>query len=328
MENKHSPSVLEMALNLLEANPKLTRRKFLYSAAVLGGAGALAALGCSPKSQETQPSSLKEPLVFNGERIETRRLLDQWRSEVNNRPDKMDEYLPNIANLAIAYFSKEMSDIFPDQKQKYEALKNRVQVEFLSNEAFCNRWREENLVACNAIGIVHIKDDTTITINKDLSMRNKRVEVFFLDLLHEQFHLAATRREYPEGKQTFAIPEPVRYERGLIAASETNGNLVRYGVALEEAIVNHASFKLMERIGINIVGSGSADVDNWVKKYKDEILSLYNDNFVELLGYHQQTQQEEFFRSIARHKFGSGLSKEQEVEEGNRFVINVFLGLG
>lgn len=317
--NMRKPEVIEQASHLLSTNPRLNRRTFL---AVLG-LGAVA-LACQSRSQETQPkpTSTKQKEGFSGERNETRRLLDQWAFEANNSPDKVIEYLPKIANLAIAYFSQEMSRMFPDRKEQYDPLAYKGKVNFLDKDSFFKAAGECNIQIY--LGFVNFEGDTLININKERPGVNTRVEVFFPEILHGLFRFAPPRKEYPQGKQIIGIPEPIHYEKGIVAYAKRPvkncGALYRREV--DEAVARHATIELMSRLGYAAVGSS---YDTSVI-YQDNILTpLYGGDFRELLGYHQQTQPDKFFQSVGGRRFGESLPPEVKEQFGDQYLHDLFV---
>lgn len=316
---------------MTEGEPKfsrrVSRREFNQVALATLGLALLNACGGIETPAKVKKVPTKESLVFSGNRDETKMLLNQWARETSNRPDKVGEYLPNTAKLAIAYFSSEMSSILPNRKQQYDEFKNRAKVELLDEESFFSKLSQCNAsVDRTGLTAVDIHDEKTIILNREPPLQARRIDSYFIVILYSSFLLSPPRKEYPNGKHIKDIPEPVRYERGLVAFSEQPksncGNL--YRLQIEGAVAIHSTRELLRRIGLNLIpGSIYNEI---AEKYQNQIIiPLYGGNFAELLEYQQETNSDEFFRSIGKKLNGNSLSSQEQLDLGDKAVRDIFL---
>lgn len=324
VQDDTSGSLLEDVSRLMSKDPRMTRRDLLRFFCL--GASFLVLSACAPKEQKDQSQPTEKPLVFSGERRETKELLMQWAREANNKPDKIEKYLPKIANLAIAYFSHEMSDMFPDRKSQYEPSRYKDKIEFLSRESFFKEVSEcGRTIDPNELGAINIEKDDKIYINKEPPLNNKRVEVYFFTILHELGHFSPPRKEYPQGKQIKVIPEPIHYEKGLLAyaAKEIKGCGTNYRHQIEETVVHHLTTKLAVGLGLYVTGVA---YDKWVKIYEEKVITqLFSGDFKKLLSYHQETKPEEFFQSIGRRAFSESIPPQAQQDFGDVYIHKLLL---
>lgn len=281
-------------------------------------AGAIAVgLGLTTASQ----TGILEPLFkekLTGDVNQTKNLLYKWDEELKYNPQEREKYLRQSRDLAIAYFSRQMG---------YEPQSFQNRVELLGRKEFFEKYTDNT---CNqetefVPAFINVLDDKAF-INKDdkgFAQSSDNLKRVFFATTHELFHLAPPRKHYAEPIRALKIPKPVTYEKGLAAYSLPDSNsecLTVYRTFLEEAVVDDATLRLIFPLSFNVpTGHG-----NLSQIYRQEVLKLYGGNHGELLGYHQRSDAEGFFRSIGEKIGGPGVMDASTL--GSDYLVRYFQG--
>lgn len=308
-----------------------TRRELLKALGL--GALGLIASGIANRPEIKLLINLPE---FSGEADETRSYLLKWDNEIQKDSNKLKEHLPQIASLAISYFSRQMIEMFPQRQADYDKKRFENAFIFLNTEDFLNK---QKISRCNEppdmriLGFADVADDKVVYVNRNLIFDSNPVSQYFLTMLHELQHLAPPKKSYSPEINFAGIPEPISYERGLIAFARDNSLsiingrecVVRYRHQIEEAVAEHSALELLSRVGFNIRWSSA--YDQFVKDYEQKvIIPLYGGDHKELLDYQQQTKPNDFFRSIGRKVMGGPAEEIVEIAKGDSFIRGVLLG--
>lgn len=310
-----------------------SRRKFLIAAG-LGVAGlALSAYGVPKIIDLLSPD---KPEEFSGDIDEVRFYLGQWENEVGTDRGKLEKKLPQIVQLSTAYFSAQMTEMFPERKADYDKKIFKDKVVIMDKNSFVEKHKSS---ACGATdpsdgdiwGFVDTAENNEkIYINKDFNFGTRPVPGYFKVMLHELTHIASRKKVYSQPISSYNVPVKVSYEQGLAAFAReerldtpSSKCFTRYRYQADEAVVDHNARELFSSLGLTFQGS---PYDNLVKNYKEQVIDkLYEGNYKELLGYQQLTQPTEFFRSIGRKLIGGPLDAKVEEEIGSNYMISLLL---
>lgn len=308
----------------------LTRRQLLAGGAAFVGLSALVTLGLVNYQSYFGIRKEKKEEEFSGEIEQTRAYLKKWEEETRLAAERAkgfnefpEEYFPKIADLATAFFSRQMG---------YDRKRFEDSIFFLNENEFSTIAYDKS---CDDIPSPAVGASTPINEEK-IYIRKKRISeakspllTTFSYILHELHHVSAPLEKYNPPIQVTGLDKPVSYKRGLLAAilrdDEKNTSekecldLYTYRINLDEAVVQDSTDRLLLLLGIAM----SHDYKEWVSLYRDNVLNrFYNGDNKELLSYQQKTQSSFFFQSVGE-KLGVKEPHEQ-IDAGDNFLKNLF----
>ncbi len=261
---------------------------------------------------------------FTGEADQTKAYLKKWEDEVKGLPELPEEYFPKIADLATAFFSRQMG---------YDKERFKNNIVFQNEDEFSTIAYDKS---CNDIPSPAVGASTPIDKEKIAYIRKKRINkanspllTAFSYVLHELHHVSAPLEKYDPPIQIIGLDKPVSYKRGLLAAVLRDGekntpekeciDLYTYRINLEEAVVQDSTDRLLLLLEIAM----SHDYKEWVSLYRDSVLNrFYNGDNKELLSYQQKTQSSSFFQSVGE-KLGIKEPHEQ-IDAGDNYLKSLF----
>lgn len=239
-------------------------------------------------------------------------------------PNKFKEIAPRVTNLAVALFCKEMD---------YDPIRYEGKLSFEWSNDYLKKRRD--LSSC--IDTTTPDDEYAFTTgdsqeiffnltkhlyadaNNQTPLQDAAIMLFYTTL-HELHHVSS-----PVISLDSQDGPPVK-QRGLgLLIPRSTGNkpgLQCYGtnrVQLEEAIVEHSTQKILNKLNISTLAASS--YKTWVERYQKGIVDkLFKGDHVQLLRLHQQTNQDEFFRLIGQ-KVGTPLEGATKVGEDYAYRV-------
>lgn len=284
----------------------------------VGGAG-LTAVGLAVASQTTPGRTLVDSAVnllqkdeeYSGEVDQTKALLDKWHLEVGQDGKRLKEYAPRISDLAVAYFSKQMTEMFPDRKEKYDLQVLRNATFIVDEKGFLEAHVKDSCGLIerspnDAVGFAGLATKS-IYINLErlprIAKSGEHIRTLFLSVIHELLHVSSDFKQYADPVQTVGFLAPVDIQVGLgvgwlnkLLSEQKKQNCLREGFwILEEVVVEDATNELSTRVGVKNV---SPETDVYARIYSQKIKSLFHGDFKELLRYQQESDVEGYFRAV------------------------------
>lgn len=274
----------------------------------------------------------EEPVEYSGEVQETSQLIKRWRSEVGGDVNKLENYMPRIANLAVAYFSAQMTEMFPARAEQYAG--DRFTIALLSP----NDYVKEASQCGQPVGPNEPSGSNPQTgritfsvrrLYQSLQNKSTGVEKAFHGVIHELLHSSPILVRNGEGLFTRAIKDPIVFKKGLKAyfrdpaqasASEECG-YKSWWYQAEEGVVDHAASKLSERVSITDTQS---QYGPWVTSYENQIVKpFFGGRFQELLGHQQMTDLDGFLAAIGS-KMAPDAPYEAQAGLGSNVAVQIF----
>ncbi len=312
---------------------EMSRRRFMVVtsgglAAAGAAAGAGVGLGLFHGAENGIPQEI-EP--YSGEIEETKAFLDKWNQEVGADANKLEIFTPAIAHLATAYFSKQMSEMFPERAEQYKKENFASTFRFYSNSAKFDRENscvaEENLafpaIADPITGVIHFAPKKFAAVVSD---KKNYVKTMFYVMIHELLHASAP---FVRDESMLSIGdklEQAQFKRGMKAythvETETPSGHDCYrsiwGI-VEETVVEHAALELARK-----VGADSANHSVYAPKvtaYRKWLHESFDDDFVSLLNFQQQTNIDGFFAFVGEKL----VSKNAILDQQGNILNNTFI---
>lgn len=295
----------------------MRRREFLTELVSLSVV--FAAVGCSPAKNLTpilKPTLVETPQrtnEFDGSVEQTQRYLQEWNARVGRDFNKLKEHLPQMINLSTAYFSKQMSEMFPDRARDYEKSKFASKINIVDEQTL---EKEDSIGACApstpnnpnfvAFGdafrdLIFFSPQRLEKISQASKTEGDLIKNTFVVLIHELAHFSAKKIEHNPAIRVFGIPEPVSYQKGLSAFSRRNNQGKECYVArwneLEETVVEDAITRLAEKVGVQ---NKISVYGRWVNSYRTRTLPLVEGDFRLLFGYQQTSDRDSLLRTIGK----------------------------
>lgn len=283
----------------------LTRRKFI----IFGGISAVT-IGLPLAVDYANREAL---LGFSGEVEQTKTYLAKLRKEVKGAFGILPkEYFPQIADLAIAFFSRQMG---------YDRRRFEGKITLLDSGSYFEKIKE--FMECGNEATV-IDDPKNIPMFTEFSgdkiyvnaqFKNyNQVHETFGTFLHELHHAAPPPR-WDEEKKAYTKGLIVLKKGSSLATSGKECLLGYEGGEEEEMVVQDSTKRLLALVAFSSYQAPSV----YMEAYRRNVLdSLYGGDHRELLAYQQQSRPADFHRSIGA-KLGE-IDNKKQVERGVVFM--------
>ncbi len=219
-------------------------------------------------------------------------------------PDKFKEIAPRIADLATAFFCQEMGYDPARYSGKFSFEWNNDYIKRRENSSGCiDTTTSDDQYAYTKGDSQEISFNLTKHLYGDVSNQTLSKDaaiMLFNTTLHELHHVTS-----PVISLDNQNGPPVK-QRGLgLLLPRSSGNkpglqcYIPNRVQLEEAIVEHSTQKMLDKLRISPPAVSSYNI--WVERYQKGIINkLFHGDYTQLLKLHQQTKQDDFFRLIGQ----------------------------
>lgn len=287
---------------------KYTRRDFLIGGAIVIGLTSLATkIGFDVFGSKEPPSP--EALIQK---------LQQLDREILSNPQQFPELAPEIGQLALNYFNKEMG---------YGPEKYTGQIHYLWREDFEKKRREAEK-GCIEVDVrkeeegfvVPDSQDIVLDLTSALKTRNPAI-ITFMSILHELHHAIPPIVYLYDDEGNYGIingvlvlvPSTDKSKPGLVCHEIMNG-------MLEEAIVQDSTNQMLKKMRLNL--GSSPQYNLWEERYRKGIIDrLFKGDHKPLLELQQNSLLDEF-TSLIGEKLGA--SPGQAFSAGKNYLVDVF----
>lgn len=266
-----------------------------------------------------QPTPELDYGEFTGEVGETSALIKQWTSEIGTDQQKFEQHIPRIAKLATTYFSKQMTEMFPEKSAQYDIRKLSEVLVVADQATFTRKALECNGQPLPAATMGFEGHDGKVYLNlqglwKVLRDKQMTVEIATATTIHELTHFTAQKIKHTPPRTIEGASKPVTSQKGLhLFAGEKEGGdfcsaTATYFPQLEEIVVEDSVTDLMQRVG---VVNNASQYDQWVENYRKRVLTLPGLSRQQLLERHQSSDVIGFLKIIGKAVAGNRSEREQ-----------------
>lgn len=287
---------------------KYTRKVFLIKgAALLGLTGLATKIGFDVFGSKEPPPP--EALIQK---------LQQLDREILSNPQQFPELAPEIGQLALDYFNKEMG---------YGPEKYTGQIHYLWREDF-EKKRREAVSGCIEVDVrkeeegfvVPGSQEIVLDLTSALKTGNPAI-ITFMSTLHELHHAIPPMINLYDDEGNYdtingvlvLVPSTDNSKPGLVCHQNMNG-------MLEEAIVQDSTNRMLKKMRIKL--GSSPQYDLWEERYKKGIIDrLFKGDHKPLLELQQASQLDEFTSLIGKKL---GASPEKAFSAGKNYLVDVF----
>jgi hypothetical protein len=273
----------------------------------------------SPTNSGFQFKPTPETAISQYENIKRR--LHDLDKRMSLSSDSFKELAPAIGDIAIQFFCKEMDYDPKNYQGKINYLSDQEYKKAKIENANCIIDKVENDLA----GVLVNRSEVNLNLdrilypiqNQKIAIENPAIGLFGV-IIHELFHVTTPLVPDPEDSSNLLRglgilkPDPIHNKGDLTCH-------IAFRAQLEEAIVEDATVRLINKVGI---GGISPSYESWVNRYRRGVVDrFFNGNNMPLLRLHQKSASIEFFRLIGE-KLGV-FSPEAQKQAGESYLTTL-----
>ena len=268
-------------------------------------------------------------LEFSGDVEETRALIKQWNTEVGSDQRKLERYFPRISQLAAAYFSRQMTEMFPEKAAQYNKQHLAAVFKIVDEQSFAKKAVECNGTPFDSLTPAFNGEDGNIYITSQRlwkGMKNKTniAETAMLMDVHELMHHSAPRIVHAP-TMVEGSDRPITSRKGLVLYAEQKEGVlcsatVSYWGDQEEIIAEDGITELMQRIG---VANTESRYIPGIYNYRNRILTIPGLSREQLLERQQSSDVMGLILIIGSAAIGEDKTRIQKINVGGNIIKTV-----
>lgn len=268
-----------------------------------------------------------EQSEFTGEVEETKALIKQWNAEVGADQQKLEQYMPRITQLAAAYFSNQMAEMFPQKSAQYNKQALSAVFTILDEQSFAKKAVNCSGKPFDSLVPAFNDEDGKIYLNlqrlwKGMMYKQNAAETAMLMSVHELMHNAAPRVKHNPPVMIEGSAKSITSQKGLILYAEEKDGIqcsasVSYWTDQEEIVVEDGITDLMQRI--DVVNRESRYMP-LVNNYRNRVLIIPGINRQMLLERQQSSDVIGFIRSIGKAVMGESSTRVKQINVGGNIA--------